>query len=177
MPQSRRDRLPHCGRNDRRARGEKAKLAKICSSRNKVTSRTTRAIVFAVSSQARYDASERRLRTSLWSIMKPSASHKAVGMQLEAAHIVRTCRIWRALQKSGKARAARNRAALCALVKFARLHVLDHALTQRTHVGCCHGKLSWLRSMTSSIRQDECAAGYRQVRVETPAAANYRIAI
>ena len=60
-------------------------------------------------------------------------------MQLEAAHIVRSRRVRRALEKGGEALASADMAPLRAFAELAGVHVLDHALAQRAYRICVIG--------------------------------------
>src|SRR6266851_3282879 len=88
-------------------------------------------------------------------------AHAGLGqVQLEAADILRRRRIGRAIEKRGKPLAAVNVAPLRARTEFPRVHVFDHAMTQRGDGARAHEKLlSWMRLTTPrSSRQGALAA-------------------
>jgi hypothetical protein len=101
---------------------------------------------------------------------EPQPSHDAVAIadahaglgqvQLGPADILHRRRIGRATEKRGKSLAAMNVAPLCAGTEFPRVHVFDHAMTQRGDGARTHGKLlSWMRLTTPrSSRQGAPAA-------------------
>src|SRR5208282_1971424 len=90
-------------------------------------------------------------------------------MQLELADVLRCSRVRRPLQKRGEPLAAVNVAPLRARTQLASIHILDHALAQRTDCNRTHRQLlSRMRLMTPrSSRQDATDAivdrqpGYR----------------
>src|SRR5580693_5860867 len=75
-------------------------------------------------------------------------AHARLGqVQLETTNVIRRGRIRRPLQKCSETPATGNMASLRVRTKFARVHVLDHALAQRGDGVRTHGKLlSWVRS-------------------------------
>src|SRR6266446_10415880 len=101
---------------------------------------------------------------------EPQPSHDAVAIadahaglgqvQLEPADILRRRRIGRAVEKRGKSLAAVNVAPLRAGTELPRVHVLDHAMTQRGDGVRTHRELlSWMRLTTPrSSRQGASAA-------------------
>ena len=76
-------------------------------------------------------------------------------VQLEAADIIRRCRIRRALEKCSEPLAAIDVASLRVRTELAGVHVLDHPLAQRADGIRTHGQLlSWMRFTTpQSSRQ------------------------
>src|SRR5215813_12196590 len=95
----------------------------------------------------------------LWTISKPQPGHDAVAIadahaglgqvQLEAADILGRRRVGGAMPKRGKPLAAANVTSLRARRELPRIHVLDHAMTQRGDGIRTHGKLlSWMRLTT-----------------------------
>src|SRR6266446_9357333 len=88
-------------------------------------------------------------------------AHPGLGqVQLEPADILSRRRIGRAIEKRGKPLAAVNVAPLRAGTEFPRVHVFDHAMTQRGDGVRSHEKLlSWMRLTTPrSSRQDALPA-------------------
>ena len=77
-------------------------------------------------------------------------AHPGLGqVQLEAADVIGRGRVRRPLQKCSEPPAAVDVAPLRVCTKLARIHVLDHALTQRADNFRTHGKLlSWMRFKT-----------------------------
>src|SRR6202045_4700003 len=70
-------------------------------------------------------------------------------VQLKAADVIRGGRVRRSLQKCSETLAARDVASLRVRTELARVHVLDHALTQRADSIRTHGQLlSWMRLTT-----------------------------
>ena len=63
-------------------------------------------------------------------------------IQLKSPHLVGRCRIGRAFEPGGEPLATVDVAALRVRVEFARSHIFDHTLTQRTDsVSLAHGEL------------------------------------
>src|SRR5437899_7945758 len=88
-------------------------------------------------------------------------AHAGLGqVQLEPADILRRRRVRGAIEKRSKPLAAVNMAPLRARTELPRVHVLDHAMTQRGDGVQTHGKLlSWMRLTTPrSSRQGAPAA-------------------
>ena len=88
-------------------------------------------------------------------------AHASFGqVQLEAADILGRGRVRGAMEKRGKPLAAVNVAPLRARTELPRVHVFDHAMTQRGDGVLTHGKLlSWVEVTTPrSSRQDDPAA-------------------
>jgi hypothetical protein len=101
---------------------------------------------------------------------KPHPGHDAVAIadahtglgqvQLEAPDILTRRRLGGAVEKHSKPLAAVNVAPLRTRTELPRVHVLDHAMTQRGDGVLTHGKLlSWVEVTTPrSSRQDDPAA-------------------
>jgi len=83
-------------------------------------------------------------------------------VQLKPPKVLGCRRVGRALEKRRKPLAAGDVASLRVLAELARVHVLDHALTQRADGILTHGKLlSWMRFTTPrSSRQSVPSAIY-----------------
>src|SRR5258708_30101473 len=121
---------------------------------------------------------------------EPKPGHDAVAIadaraalgkvQLEAANVLRCCRVRGSLEKCRKLLAAADMAPLRSGTQLARIHVLDHALTQRADGIRTHGKLlSWMRLKTPrSSRQGLSPATddlpYAQCSRPSPQAVGYR---
>src|SRR5205823_2446955 len=84
-------------------------------------------------------------------------------VQLEPADVLARGRIKRSLQKCSEPLAAGDVAALRVRTKLARVHVLDHALAQRTDsIGGHRRLLPWVRWIDTSILKTGDLARYRR---------------
>jgi hypothetical protein len=74
-------------------------------------------------------------------------AHAGLGqVQLEPADILKGRRIGGSLEKGREPLAAEDMASLCSRAQLARLHILDHTLTQRGDSFGCHRQLlSWMK--------------------------------
>jgi hypothetical protein len=125
---------------------------------------------------------------------EPQPGHDAVAVaadararlgqvKLKAADVVECGRVRGTLEKRSKPLAAADMASLRARAELARIHVLDHALAQRSDGWCVHRKLlSEMRLTPRSSRQaappatDDLSSRNR-ARGEPHRAARYRAAI
>src|SRR5260370_565972 len=103
---------------------------------------------------------------------KPQPGHDAVAIadaraalgkvQLEPANVLRCRRVRRSLQKCSELLAAADMAPLRAGTELARIHVLDHALTQRADGIRTHRQLlSWMRLTTPRSSRQGTRTCYR----------------
>src|SRR3984893_8226149 len=84
-------------------------------------------------------------------------------MQLEPAHVLGHSRFGRALEKLSEPLAAADMTPLRARTELARVHVLDHALTQRGDGIRTHGQLlSWMRLTTPRSSRQRPLHRYRR---------------